>query len=294
MAKCPVCEKPSCGWEFRYILGGMSPEEEGIYNRKLGISRENWQMLQAFKKQQKQPRSDRPEPPARKKEPESATENTLYSEKTPVPDLTRDPFETVKEFEARISGHKPVPAGKATLTREKYDIETGKFPMEVSWADWTKGVKGIPARNSDLYMIAERDLARAIYEASPTYCLFVKLEAEGETVFACATELPTEKGVLSVKMLLKGGDVWTDRLTGMKFIYVPGGTFKMGDTFGDGDDDEKPVHEVQVDSFYIGKFPVTQGEWKKVTETIRRILRKGMIIRWNRYPGMMRRCLSEN
>jgi len=38
----------------------------------------------------------------------------------------------------------------------------------------------------------------------------------------------------------------------------------MGDTFGDGYENEKPVHEVCVDDFYLGKYPVTQGQWKKV------------------------------
>lgn len=57
---------------------------------------------------------------------------------------------------------------------------------------------------------------------------------------------------------------WIEPVTGMKFVFVPGGTFVMGDVFGDGYDDEKPVHEVALDDFYIGKFPVTQGQWKKV------------------------------
>ena len=47
------------------------------------------------------------------------------------------------------------------------------------------------------------------------------------------------------------------------FVLVPGGSFKMGDNFGDGEDRERPVHTVDVDSFYIGKFEVTNGEWKK-------------------------------
>jgi len=38
----------------------------------------------------------------------------------------------------------------------------------------------------------------------------------------------------------------------------------MGDIFGDGDEDERPVHEVALDGFYIGKYPVTQGQWEKV------------------------------
>ncbi|MFV1974915.1 MAG: caspase family protein [Candidatus Scalindua sp.] len=56
----------------------------------------------------------------------------------------------------------------------------------------------------------------------------------------------------------------TDSFTGMKFILVEGGCFEMGDTFGDGEDDEKPVHEVCVDVFYIGKYEGTQGQWEEV------------------------------
>ena len=53
-------------------------------------------------------------------------------------------------------------------------------------------------------------------------------------------------------------------VTGMEFVFVKGGVFRMGDTFGTGDDDEKPVHEVELNGFYMGKYPVTQGEWVKV------------------------------
>jgi len=270
MAKCPVCEMRTendnerlclrCGWEFRHVLGGMSREEEAVYNRKLGICRGNWQALQA----------GRPGPPdtAEEKEPEPVSENALYSEKTPVPDLRRDPFETVEEFEARISRHKPVPAGKATLTKEKYDIETGRFPMEVSWEDWTRNVEGIPESDSDLHLIAERDLARAIYEASPVYSLFVRLRAVKKKVSVNGTELFTGNKALPVTLpgAEASEDAWTDPVTGMEFIKVPGGTFMMGDILGDNKhNNEKPVHEVQLDDFYIGKYPVTQGQWKRVT-----------------------------
>jgi len=47
-------------------------------------------------------------------------------------------------------------------------------------------------------------------------------------------------------------------------VYVNGGCFDMGDTFGEGKDEEKPVHGVCVDTFYIGKYEVTQKEWKDV------------------------------
>jgi formylglycine-generating enzyme required for sulfatase activity len=47
-----------------------------------------------------------------------------------------------------------------------------------------------------------------------------------------------------------------------EFVLVEGGCFLMGDNFGDGEIHELPVHEVCVDSFYIGIYPVTQGQWE--------------------------------
>lgn len=60
------------------------------------------------------------------------------------------------------------------------------------------------------------------------------------------------------------GKTFKDPTTGMEFVSVKGGCYQMGDTFGDGESDEKPVHEVCVDDFYIGKYEVTQGQWKAV------------------------------
>jgi formylglycine-generating enzyme required for sulfatase activity len=45
-------------------------------------------------------------------------------------------------------------------------------------------------------------------------------------------------------------------------VRVEGGTFRMGSTSGD--DDEKPLHQVTVKSFYMGKYEVTQKEWGEV------------------------------
>ena len=47
------------------------------------------------------------------------------------------------------------------------------------------------------------------------------------------------------------------------FLLLPAGTFKMGDNFGDGESRERPVHPVTLDAFYIGKFEVTNADWKK-------------------------------
>lgn len=63
-------------------------------------------------------------------------------------------------------------------------------------------------------------------------------------------------------------NVYTDPQTGMEFVFVKGGCFGMGDTFGEGNFDEQPVHSVCVDDFYIAKYEVTQRQWKEIMESI--------------------------
>jgi formylglycine-generating enzyme required for sulfatase activity len=50
----------------------------------------------------------------------------------------------------------------------------------------------------------------------------------------------------------------------LEMVPVPGGSFEMGDAFGDGGSDEKPLHRVTLESFYIGKTEVTQRLWVAV------------------------------
>jgi formylglycine-generating enzyme required for sulfatase activity len=50
----------------------------------------------------------------------------------------------------------------------------------------------------------------------------------------------------------------------IRTVFVNGGCFRMGDFSGDGGFDEKPVHEVCVDSFNLGAFEVTEGQWQEV------------------------------
>jgi formylglycine-generating enzyme required for sulfatase activity len=46
-------------------------------------------------------------------------------------------------------------------------------------------------------------------------------------------------------------------------VYVPAGSFKMGDNFNDGESRERPVHVVDLEAFYIAKYETSNGEWKK-------------------------------
>ena len=64
-------------------------------------------------------------------------------------------------------------------------------------------------------------------------------------------------------------NVMTFTANGVSFqmVEVRGGTFRMGATSeqgSDADDVEKPVHQVTLSSYYIGKYEVTQDLWQAV------------------------------
>jgi formylglycine-generating enzyme required for sulfatase activity len=80
--------------------------------------------------------------------------------------------------------------------------------------------------------------------------------AEDVTVQSTAskTALPHEAG--------PAGQILKDPSTGVIFVLIQGGCFQMGSN--DGGKDERPVHTVCVRDFYMGKYEVTQGQWKSI------------------------------
>jgi formylglycine-generating enzyme required for sulfatase activity len=69
----------------------------------------------------------------------------------------------------------------------------------------------------------------------------------------------SEKPVVSSTQLIKYMD-----LPFAEMAYIQGGTFEMGDTRNEGSKDEKPVHTVKLDGFYMGKYEVTQRQWESI------------------------------
>ncbi|MCW5200380.1 SUMF1/EgtB/PvdO family nonheme iron enzyme [Desulfobulbus sp. F4] len=62
------------------------------------------------------------------------------------------------------------------------------------------------------------------------------------------------------------GDLLINKASGIEFVYVPGGCFKMGSAVGEKGRFiwEGPMHEVCLNGFWIGKYEVTQEQWQKI------------------------------
>ena len=85
---------------------------------------------------------------------------------------------------------------------------------------------------------------------------------------------PEEPGLTTGEQRLEAARVGLERkrqealkleLAG-EMVSIPGGTFRMGDLSGEGDDDEKPVHSVTVSAFSMGKYEVTVGQFRRFVE----------------------------
>ena len=52
----------------------------------------------------------------------------------------------------------------------------------------------------------------------------------------------------------------------LDLVMIPGGSFLMGspDTEAERDEDESPQHQVKIQPFLMGKYAVTQAQWKAV------------------------------
>ncbi|MDT8442274.1 MAG: SUMF1/EgtB/PvdO family nonheme iron enzyme [Desulfuromonadales bacterium] len=60
---------------------------------------------------------------------------------------------------------------------------------------------------------------------------------------------------------------YVDPQTGMEFVLVRGGCFRMGMSTPDSRAFEKPVHEVCIDDFYLGRYEVTQTQFETISGT---------------------------
>jgi len=53
---------------------------------------------------------------------------------------------------------------------------------------------------------------------------------------------------------------------GIEWVEIPSGSFQMGDNFNEGNSDERPVHSVYLDAYYISKYEVTFDQYDTFCE----------------------------
>jgi len=79
-----------------------------------------------------------------------------------------------------------------------------------------------------------------------------------------ATFLPTEREKKEKREKTTGGE--KDSRSGPEMVWISAGRFRMGDIQGTGRDNEQPVHEVSVERFAMGRYPVTFAEYDQFAQ----------------------------
>ncbi|MDB9314395.1 SUMF1/EgtB/PvdO family nonheme iron enzyme, partial [Spirulina sp. CS-785/01] len=59
----------------------------------------------------------------------------------------------------------------------------------------------------------------------------------------------------------------------LDMVQIPEGQFQMGSPDGEGSSSEHPQHRVTVQSFFMGKTPITQAQWRAVVTQVGKIQR---------------------
>ena len=71
----------------------------------------------------------------------------------------------------------------------------------------------------------------------------------------------SQNGTTTFSLAISSNFTETAADLNLEMVFVKGGTFQMGSD--NGESDEKPVHQVTLSDFLIGKFEVTQKQWRK-------------------------------
>ncbi len=114
---------------------------------------------------------------------------------------------------------------------------------------------------TDLY-IDDRRVGTTPWKGSITYGDHTLKIKQGDKKAEKKISLPETGGETAFSLSFTNNFTETTKGLNLEMIFVEGGTFKMGSNYGESD--EKPIHTVQVTSFYIGKCEVTQAQWEAV------------------------------
>jgi formylglycine-generating enzyme required for sulfatase activity len=197
---------------------------------------------------------------ARKEEELAALDSQIVAMKSKLGTTEAGPNDNLEKMLAMVE-NKEADALKIEKLKQQHEAKEVRRQVEIQQLKKEARVKSIPAIENDIANFEKianspygKDMVSAAWKSLTTKYTYV----EGIAGIR-------EGSVWQLRRLLVDGIApnWNDPETGMEFVFVKGGCFQMGDTFGDGDIDEKPVHEVCVNDFYIGKYEVTQAQWRK-------------------------------
>lgn len=91
---------------------------------------------------------------------------------------------------------------------------------------------------------------------------FLEQNELDEAIKKYRTALSLNPSGTQLKEKLQNAEAKKEKSLGIDFVFVSGGSFQMGNTLDNGDDDEKPVHTVQIKDFYMSRYEITFAQYE--------------------------------
>lgn len=190
----------------------------------------------------------------------------LKNDLTIVPTVGDLPEAVIEEYRQRLTTARKIWGEKAELERKLKDSENKRLEAESRIENEKAGFESLlEAYRQKLKAASENDAIKA--ELERKLVALEKKHAEAEARFdkeRGEVETNSEETAEQWPNIETPVPKFFEPITGMELVYVPGGAFLMGDVFDDGNVSEKPAHEVRLKSFYLARYPVTQGQWGRV------------------------------
>jgi formylglycine-generating enzyme required for sulfatase activity len=183
------------------------------------------------------------------------------------------------EFNQAVKdGDRSYQAGIISLSN--YDADKEKFYFKIKWqAGWVKKFfNDLPYEKQKWIKISPSE-AKEFWQSGKQKPFFLTVKRSGDHSVISGAIIVENKQVWNIfgfseKDHLKNGREFSDHLIdgdfGPEMVWIPAGSFRMGDIQGDGDSDETPVHQVSVKRFAMGKYEVTFAEYDKFVEATAR------------------------
>ena len=197
---------------------------------------------------------------------ERLSDNILYAPNLEtVQDITRNRQRKISNFREIKESLEPLQkaigseilSSAIILTPEKMQIAMQANPWEV-----LLDIRPINLSNPP-------DMIPIIFQHDTVQYIGWQIRGSLPMLFDCRYNelLVPETQVKTSYNQMKPGDIFRNRLKdgsdGPEMVVIPTGKFRMGDIQRTGYNNEQPVHEVSVERFAIGRYPVTVYEFKQ-------------------------------
>ena len=153
-----------------------------------------------------------------------------------------------------------------------------RFGQRVGWYDskmerwlmWDEYTFSLEAHRGHLprYLPSQGTKIRPVLFGRQDLLVYTDLLSQNLRNFSFETPTVNRRGEI-IKTTTHTANCFTETLPNnvdLDMVSIPGGTFTMGSPKNEKDsrNNERPQHNVTVPPFFIGKYPITQGQWQAI------------------------------